>query len=216
MAGRVRDDGRDTEARAAAWVGNSLKKHEVWDPAPATLNWVPGHPKGYTEGETAAFRVTIEANAGEQLMFHACLDYDDSGAYAFTEIDPWNTSHTGMTPPPAGADLTGEVAPGFNGAGLTIDSVTSLGEGAGLCPANYLGWEVTFTMATTGTGYVVYGGHIAAPGDPLPGGGTVPNGQGAASASGVFQARVETEGGGDKTVNFSPDDITPLVPGIDI
>ena len=205
-----------SEARAAAWVGNSLKKHEVWDPAPATSDWVPGHPKGYTEGETAAFRVTIEASAGEQLMFHTCLDFDDSAAYAFTDIDPWNSSHTGMAPPPAIGDLTGEVAPGFNGAGLTINSATSLGEGGGLCPTNYLGWEVIFTMTATGTAYVVYGGHIAAPGDPLPGGGTVPDGQGAASTSGVFQARVETDGGGDKTVNFSPDDITPLVPGIDI
>ena len=118
----------DREAHAAAWVGNSLKKHEVWDPAPAVVDWVPGHPKGYTEGETAAFRVTIEANDGEQLMFHACLDFDDSGAYAFTEIDPWDASYTTMSPPPAFGDLTGGVVPGFNGAGLTIDSATSLGE----------------------------------------------------------------------------------------
>ena len=68
-------------------------------------------------------------------------DFDDSAAYAFTDIDPWNSSHTGMAPPPAIGDLTGEVAPGFNGAGLTINSATSLGEGGGLCPTNYLGWE---------------------------------------------------------------------------
>ena len=115
----------ETDARAAAWVGNSLKKHEVWDPAPATLDWVPGHPKGYAEGETAAFRVTVEADSGEQLMFHACLDYDDSGAYAFTGIDPWDSSYNGMTPPPAIADLTGQVAPGFDGAGLNVDSVNN-------------------------------------------------------------------------------------------
>ena len=162
-------------ASAAAWVGNSLKAHEVWDPAPAAHKWVPGHPKGYAEGETAAFRVTIDATSGEQLMFEVCLDFDDSGAYAFTEIDPWRTSHTGMTPPPALADLTGQVAPGFDGAGLTIDSVTPLGEGGGLCPGNYLAWQVAFTMDTTGTAYVVYGGHLAAPGDPLPGGGVVPD-----------------------------------------
>ena len=40
-------------------VGNLLKSHEVWDPDPSVLNWVPGHPKGYSESDVAAFRVTI-------------------------------------------------------------------------------------------------------------------------------------------------------------
>ncbi|MEN8234536.1 MAG: SdrD B-like domain-containing protein [Actinomycetota bacterium] len=205
----------EAEAAEVPWIENRLKMHEVWEPAPAVLGWVPGHPKGYTEGETAAFRITMEAAAGEQYRFNACLDFDDSGAYAFTKVEPWNTSHGAMTPPPAFGDLTGNVAPGFNGANLTIDNVAFIGEGGGLCPANYLGWEVTFTMLTTGLGYVVYGGHLAAP-DETYSWGTVGDGQGASSVSGVFQARIDTQGGGDKTVNFSGKEIIPLVPDIQI
>ncbi len=64
----------------------------------------------------------------------------------------------------------------------------------------------------SGIVYIVYGGHIAAPGDPLPyPPGTVPDDAGASSCSGVFQARIASEGGGDKTVNFSPSLIAPLV-----
>lgn len=42
-----------------------LKEHAVWDPTPPSgpAKWVLGHPKGYTEGETASFRVTFETGA---------------------------------------------------------------------------------------------------------------------------------------------------------
>jgi hypothetical protein len=41
-------------------VGNRLREHVVWDPDPTVLDWVSGHPMGYHEDQTAAFRVAID------------------------------------------------------------------------------------------------------------------------------------------------------------
>lgn len=145
------------------WVENSVAGHEVWDPDGSVLGWVPGQPKGYTEGETAAFRVQIGSpstpvTATHQLKFQVCLDLDDSGAYAFTDIESWDTTYlqdgTHLTPPPAVGTLTGDVS-GFNASNALIDYVTFLGEATPTntttrCPYNYQAWEVGFTVSSTG------------------------------------------------------------------
>ncbi|MCJ7667459.1 MAG: hypothetical protein MUP04_04100, partial [Anaerolineae bacterium] len=197
---------------AAGWAGNRLKEHRVWDPAPAVSDWVPGHPKGYNEGETASFYVKVDPDAaGEELMFDICLDYDDSGAHAFIGLEPWNTTYEVLLPNGVGTggltDTTSD--PNVWAYNANIDSVTSLGEAGGRCPSNYLAWHVEFTIVNDADTFIVYGGHLAAPGEPLPFGGVVPDGMGAASCSGVFQARIASQGTGDKTVNFSPALITP-------
>jgi len=125
------------------WVRNTVKAHDVWDPDPSRLQWVTGHPKGYTEGETAAFRVQIGSTsspltANQQLKFQICLDFDDSGAYAFTALESWNTTYQQdgiqLTPPPVSGNLTGDVK-GVNAYNAIIGNVTFLGEDGGLCPA---------------------------------------------------------------------------------
>jgi hypothetical protein len=214
-------------AQGYSWVRNTVKAHDMWDPDSSRLQWVTGHPKGYTEGETGAFRVQIGSTsspltAGQQLKFQICLDYDDSSAYAFIGLESWNTTYqqdgTHLTPPPISGDLTGDVK-GVNAYNAVIDNVIFLGKGGGLCSGNYLSWEVEFEVLDEGIVYIVYGGHIAAPGDLLPSppaspGETVPYGEGASSCTGVFQARIASEGAGDKTVNFSPALITPLVTNV--
>lgn len=200
----------------SSWAGNKIDSHEVWDPDSAVLDYVPGQPKGYTEGDTAAFRVEIDgATNGEELKFMVCLDLDDSGAYAFTTIEPWDTTFTPDPPPSIPLDSSLE---GFGAQNGTITNVDFLGEAGSHdgqdCPDNYLGWLVEFTVTDASQQtYIVYGGHIATPGDEFitsPGGTpqTVPDLQGASNASGVFQARVVSQGQGDKTINFQPNDIT--------
>jgi hypothetical protein len=192
-----------------AWVnGTELAAHDVWQPSPA--NYVNGNPKGFTEGDTAPFRVTIDGTSdAQELQFIVCLDFDDSGAYGFTAIENWDTSYTPATPPTA---LSGATS-GFQAENATIDAITALGEAGGSggqnCPANYLGWLVQFTVTNASLdSYIVYGGHLAAEGDPLPGGGTVPADGSASDTGGVFQARIISANSGDKTINFQSNDIT--------
>ena len=193
------------------WAENAVKKHEVWEPT--TNKWVPGNPSGYVEGETAAFLVTITADPGEQLFFHICLDYDESitGAYAFTGIEPWDTTVTPAPPLPGDVTLTDTNNPDVWAHNATIDDVVFLGRGTGPCKTSYLHWDVAFTVDADSDGivYIVYGGHLAKSGEPLPTlpgepTGTVPDGKGVSGVNGVFQARVITNSGGaDKTVNFN-------------
>lgn len=216
--------------------GNQLKDHQVWDSfgadndgtsnseAPAVLDWVPGQPKGYAEGETAAFRVEVQGIEGEELKFVISLDLfqEDSGGikhYAFTDIESWDTTFqqdgTHLDEPPLVSELTGEVD-GVNAANAEIDTVSFLGTQALSGSVTAQLWEVEFTLESDPTvdsdgdgdltndpvtAYIVYGGHIAAPGDSIASGGNVPDGQGASTVSGTFQARIESDGG-DKTVNF--------------
>jgi hypothetical protein len=169
---------------------------------------VPGNPKGYTEGETVPFRVTIDGvTEGQTLWFIVELALNTSDAYGFTCIEPWDTTFyqdgINMTPPPFDHALTGNMD-GFNAEGAKIDTVNFLGYNDG-----YQRWNVTFTITDdTQPVYVVYGGHLAATGDPIASGGIVPQGQGASHGNGVFQARVTSPGTGDKTVNINPNNIT--------
>jgi len=192
-------------------AGNHLKDHDVWDPDLSTLAWVHGNPKGYSEGQTAAFRVTIDdVTAGQTLWFIVELDLNASGAYAFTDIEPWDTTYqqdgVHLRPPPLESSLTGD-REGFNAAGAVITEVDFLGYSEG-----YQSWNVTLTTTTPGPVYVVYGGHIAASGDSIASGGTVPPGQGASSINGVFQARVNSPGTGAKTINFNANAIGDRIP----
>ena len=192
-------------------VGNHLKDHDVWDPATAILAWVHGNPKGYTEGETAAFRVTLDNFVeGQTLWFIVELDLNASNAYAFTGIAPWDTTYqqdgVHLRPPPLENNLTGD-RDGFNAAGAVITDVTFLGYSDG-----YQHWNVTVRTITTGPAYVVYGGHIAASGNAIASGGIVPPDKSASHIQGVFQARVSSPGTGAKTINFNANSITENEP----
>jgi uncharacterized repeat protein (TIGR01451 family) len=191
-------------------VGNSLKSHEVWQPLNNT--WVPGQPKGYTEGESAAFRVKIETgnSVSNPLTFDICLEYYNSvkDAYAFTELTAWDVDYSPTLP--AGFSVTDSTGPAVYASNAIINSVTPNGVGGGICSGSYLSWTVEFTQVENTTAYILYGGRIAAPGDSLVGGGTVESGKSASYINGVFQARVNTTGSGDKTVNFKSSDIIPL------
>ncbi|MCL1976693.1 MAG: hypothetical protein FWG55_01070, partial [Candidatus Bathyarchaeota archaeon] len=189
-------------------AGNCIKSHDVWDPAGAVPDWVPSNPKGYTEGETVPFRVTLDDVAeGQTLWFMVELALNASDAYAFTCIEPWDTTYhqdgINLTPPPVEYDLTGDMD-GFNAAGAEINNVNFLGYNGG-----YQRWNVTFTITDdTQPVYVVYGGHLAATNDPIASGGIVSQGEGASHGNGVFQARVTSPGTGDKTVDINSHDIT--------
>ncbi|MDR0493598.1 MAG: hypothetical protein LBH74_08200 [Nitrososphaerota archaeon] len=200
-----------TSVTLGAPAGNHIKDHDVWDPALSTLSWVHGNAKGYSEGQTAAFRVTIDdTTAGQTLWFIVELDLNASGAYAFTDIKPWDTTHqqdgTHLQPPPLDSSLT-DNRDGFNAVGAVINEVNFLGYSNG-----YQSWNVTLT-ATTAPGpiYVIYGGHIAASGDPIASGGTVPLGSGASHIKGVFQARINSPGTGAKTINFNANAINEKI-----
>ena len=190
---------------------------------------VDGAAEDYTEGETAPFRVTLNAfaEADAELYINVCIETGTgTGPYAFTAFEPWDTTYSGVLFEPTTGGLTGLVAGAFDGAGLTIDSVGYGGLGANGCASDYLNARVEFTMDSDPApifgatyGAVVYGGHIAAPGDPLPTGSDedfVPPGQGASSINGVFQADMGEGVSGAKTVNFKGSDIIPIAPEVDI
>jgi hypothetical protein len=194
---------------AYEWVVNRLKQHDAWEPSDG--RYTNGLARGYNEGETAPMLITIEAAAGDLLRLDVCLELgSDPGPYGFTDIETWNRSYT----PPFPTDLTGEVD-GFNGSGITIDGGAFIGRKGGLCDDTFQTWEVRSRMDED-DGFIVYGAHIAAPGDAIATGGTVPPGQGASQVSGNFQAAVDSSGSGAKTVPFKVEGANPASPAIGI
>ena len=202
------------DPNAHAWVGNKFSGngHEAWDPG--DVAYVTGNVDGFAEGDAVPFRVSVDGELdGEQLKFLICLDLDVSsnGSFGFTEIEPWTTTIAVPGSPPTLANLTGEVGE-VNAANGVIDSVTFLGENVATdgenCGDDYLGWLVEFTVTDAGQlTYILYAGHLAAPGDmyiTAPAGTptAVPAGKGASNVNGTFQARLQSTGSGDKTVNF--------------
>jgi len=214
-----------TVALAAEWADNRMgPSFYVWAPQPANASspWENGNPKGYREGETAPIAAPVNANANDEIIFEFCLDQtaSQSGAFAFTDAEPWNTTHQPTELPDGTPVDTSDTTnwdrtshPFVWGYKTTILSVQEMGTG-GLCGSDYISWQVTFRMNETGLGYIVFGAHIAAPGDPLPyhTEPEVPVGQSALDVNGTFQVRFVLHAGGngaDKTVNFKSNDLLP-------
>jgi hypothetical protein len=195
---------------ATLWVGNRLKDHNVWDPK--TRNWVPSITGGITEGQVAPFLTRFDIASGDlgnDFKFQICLDYNDSGAYFFIDMKPYNINYAAVLPAYTTMDTSQGTVFGLN---ANIVSVTSLGlapVAGSLCPNKYIGWEVVFHPLQAGNVYVLYGGYLAKANDPLPypGGTFVPVNGGAGYISGVAQARIESSGTGAKTVNFKAGEI---------
>lgn len=217
-----------SSAFAASWVANKIGSVvSVWAPEPVSASkpWENGNPAGYAEGDTAAIAVPVTAAVSDgELLMQVCLDQtaSQSGAYAFTNIEPWDTT---LSPNP---DVLPDGSP-VNYAdgqwdqithasiwGHNIDILEVLDDDPDdLCGADYIGWRIRFQMMSDGDGHIVYGAHIATPGDPLSYGGSVtvvPDGMGARAVNGVFQVRNivnPSNKGADKTVNFQSKDLLP-------
>jgi hypothetical protein len=199
----------------------SVKQYS-WDPSVWGGNpkWTNGNNPGYVEGETAVMAAEIVNENGVTYDLPICLQAweKSTGAYAFTAFEPFNTT----TQPPAFPggesidygfpspwDLSESPVYGYN---ITINSVTAQVVGLPNCYENEIGVVVNYTPMTDTGAYIVWGGHIARAGDPLPTGApdaTVPAGKSAGYTTGNFQARLRTAAA-DKTLPFKVDQPTAV------
>ena len=202
----------------------SIKQYS-WDPAISggSPKWTNGNNPGYWEGETAAMAAEITKEKGVTYDLPICLQvYEEPyppRAYAFTDFEAFNTTTRAPVLPPT--TLPGGEAidlgdgnwdlghPFIFGYKLTINSVTKPYLGLPDCYANEIGVIVNYTPPADRGAYVVWGGHIAKAGDPLPAAlpgapaidETVPEGYSAGYTIGNFHARLRTLAA-DKTLPF--------------
>lgn len=197
----------------------SIKQYS-WDPSMGggSPKWTNGNNPGYQEGETAAMAAEITKEAGKTYDLPICLQvYEEplpTKAYAFTGFEAFNTTTRAPNLPPA--TLPGGEAidlgdgnwdldhPFIYGYKITINSVTEPYLGLPDCYANEVGVIINYTPQQDKGGYIVWGGHIAKEGDPLPAGAPdafVPKGKSAGYTVGNFHARLRTLAA-DKTLPF--------------
>jgi hypothetical protein len=192
-----------------------------WDPsASPTAKWTTGENKAYWEGETAAIAAEIVNELNNPYDLPVCLDVwnESNGVYAFTGFEAFGTTartrpgvlpggepitYAGAGPTGAGWDV--EFAPIY-GYNIDITAVTAPVVGLPNCNTHEIGVVVTYTPLANASAYIVWGGHIAKEGDPLPPGvpnadATVPTGMSAGFMNGTFQTRLRTAAA-DKTDNF--------------
>jgi len=196
----------------------SVKQYS-WDPSTGggSPKWTNGNNPGYWEGETAVMAAEITNEQGVTYDLPICLQVWEKStiAYGFTNFAPFNTTTKSPNlPPPAlpGGesinygfpvpwDTSNPLVYGYN---ITINSVTAPVVGLPNCYDNEIGVVVNYTPLANSGAYLVWGGHIAAAGDPLPSGApdtTVPVGYSAGFTTGNFQARLRTASA-DKTLPF--------------
>jgi hypothetical protein len=181
--------------------------------------WTNGENKGYWEGETAAMAAEITKEQGNTYDLPICLQVWEepappTKAGGFTAFESFDTTTRppNLPPPalpggeaidygfPAPWDTSDSLVYGYN---IIINSVTAPVVGQPDCYDNEIGVIVNYTPQANTGAFIVWGGHIAKTGDPLPDGSpdaTVPEGK----SAGNFQARLRTAFA-DKTLPFKVD-----------
>ena len=200
---------------------------DIWQPTNST--WVNGNASGYTEGEVVPVRLMLDGTEGETDDVHVCLDLDlsQTGAIAFTDVAPWDTTYLPTVQPPDPNNLSALVLNAFQIENGTINNASFLGESDGTagfeCFEDYQEWRVNVTLgndgdATPGEDYdattLVFGAVIAQPGAPIASGGSVPAGLGASAANGVIQMQFSSEG--RETIQLRGSSITPADPELTV
>lgn len=195
--------------------------------------WDNGKVKGYVEGQTAPMLTAIDNQMGMTYWTDICVQvyagtYSPGDPFAFLGFAPWNTSVTmvGRSLPDGTIidygdgnwDLDHPEVWGYKTDIISVAApAQGLGPGGGgtnECDPAYYGVRVVFTPLAASGAYIIWGGHMAKPGDPIPadffdetGLTNVPLGQGASAVGGGFKTRVE--GSGDKTINFASPEAVP-------
>ncbi|PNX46122.1 MAG: hypothetical protein BV456_12695, partial [Thermoplasmata archaeon M8B2D] len=196
-----------------------------------TNKWVGGNPSGYYEGDSAAMGalMTVDNSGDGYWLVNLTMQVYESpftNAYGFTNFSQFDLT---ITPPYLfkGNRHFNNIPIDYVGPEWDIGHPfiwfynaefvemypnpyePTLGVGGF---DNYIGVSIKFTKDNDDPCWILFGGHLATAGDPLPAGspedppsipdGYVDEGEGASNMNGVFQTRVGA--GGDKTINFKP------------
>jgi len=157
-------------------------KLQQWETLP-TGNWTTGNlgssNSDYAEGEVVPFRLDVGglATSGNPYTFSVCRDFQSGTKRGYLFLAPFNTSRAAAP----GGTITSTNGP-FNGVNVTINSVTEVG-GQGGCGTGQRETGVSVNSTGNATAFVLWGGHLAAPGDVFEGQPVGP-GNGAASFPG--------------------------------
>ena len=172
-AGATQDE---RSAQAATPLPSNVTLTQWADDNNPNPSWITGalidNNSNYAEGETVPFRLAIPANvAAGEYEFAVCRDFLNSSRYGYLVLEPFNTSRS-----PAIGTIS-DTDGAFAGENATITSVTET-NGQGGCNADERQTIVVIQTKTVSNAvsYIYWGGHLAAPGDAVPGGGTVPAG----------------------------------------
>jgi uncharacterized repeat protein (TIGR01451 family) len=190
--------------------GYITNNYQVWEPS--TSSWIPGNAAGYSEGDTAAFSPEISGIPAGYYYFTACFNYiGANGAYAFIDLEPYNTTET--VTPRGGTIGSSTLGVATDNAAAIVTYVTPVGVGLAPCANNDIGYEIglQITASIATNWYIYYGSHLAAPGDITEWGATVPSGKGVGAwPTGTFQAYLKNITG-NKTINFQPGDVARAI-----
>src|SRR2546425_7546397 len=178
--------GQASDLRAQAMFTDaalpSSVKLQQWETVP-TGNWTTGNlgssNSDYSEGEVVPFRLDVGglATSGNPYTFSVCRDFQSGTKRGYLFLAPFNTSRAAAP----GGTITSTNGP-FNGVNVTVNSVTEVG-GQGTCGAGERQTMVSINSTGNATAFVLWGGHLAAPGDVFEGQ-PVGAGNGAASFPG--------------------------------
>ncbi|HEY3239741.1 MAG TPA: hypothetical protein VGL92_09270, partial [Acidimicrobiia bacterium] len=127
----------------------------------------------YSEAEAVPFRIQIpDTVVAGNYTITVCRDFQDGTTFGYLFLEPFNSDRN---PPLAPATVTTNSNGPFTGAKVaagdtvTIGTVTETG-GQGSCVAGARETLVDVTLAgNAGDKYVLFGGHLAAAGEQIPG-----------------------------------------------
>ncbi len=131
-------------------------------------SWTPGNTVEYAEKQAIPFRIDLGGlSTSSTYLVNICREFQNGSKYGFLYLDEFDTT-IHLTDAQAGGPVLDATGP-FATVNATVTGVQDYTDAGGVCGSQERLVQVTVKPTSATTSYLLWGGHLAAPGDTVPG-----------------------------------------------
>ena len=137
-----------------------------WDTVSGS--WTPGNTVQYSEKQAIPFRLDLGGlSTSSTYLVNVCREFQNGTKYGFLFLDEYNKT-VALSSAQAGGTVVDATGP-FATINATVTGVQDYTDAGGICGTGERLVQVTVQPTDATTSYLLWGGHLAAPGDTVPG-----------------------------------------------
>ena len=137
-----------------------------WDTV--SNSWTHGNTVEYAEKQAIPFQLDLSGlSTSSTYLVNICREFQNGTKYGFLFLEKYNKT-INLTNAQAGGTVLNAMGP-FSTVNATVTAVQDFTDAGGICASGERLVQATVQPTSATTSYLLWGGHLAAPGDTVPG-----------------------------------------------